>query len=214
VAVDAAPPPWRLAGPNACGLDEVGRGALAGPLVAAAVVLPEGYNHPLLRDSKLLSEKQREAIEPAIRKAALALQIIAIDVDVIDDRGVGWANRVAFERLIEKVDAPEYLADGNLVIRTTRRYQSVVGGDRLVSAVSAASIVAKVYRDRLMRELHPHFPDYHWADNKGYGTPYHLDAIYRRGMCLHHRRSFVHGDRPRLFDRAEPARGKPARSSA
>lgn len=212
--MDAAPPPWQLAGPNACGLDEVGRGALAGPLVAAAVVLPEGFTHPLLRDSKLLSEKQRETVEPAIRQAALALQIIAIEVALIDDRGVGWANRVAFEWLIETVDAPEYLADGNLVVRTSRRYLSVVGGDRLVSAISAASIVAKVYRDHLMRELHPHFPDYHWADNKGYGTPYHLGAIHRHGMCLHHRRSFVHLDQPRLFDREEADPGGPARYPA
>lgn len=197
--MDAARLPWQLAGPDACGLDEVGRGALAGPLVAAAVVLPPKFSHPLLRDSKLLSEKQRETIEPLIRAAAVALGVIVIEVELIDDRGLGWANRVAFERLIEGVSAPRYLADGNLRISTTRPYQSVIGGDRLVPAISAASIVAKVYRDHLMRELHPEFPHYHWASNKGYGTPHHLGAINRHGVCAHHRRSFIHGEQPELF---------------
>ncbi|MGC2191863.1 MAG: ribonuclease HII [Candidatus Dormiibacterota bacterium] len=186
---------------DACGLDEVGRGALAGPLVAAAVVLPANFNHPLLRDSKLLSESQRETIEPVIRREALALQVIAIEVAEIDDRGVGWANRIAFERLIEQVVAQEYLVDGNLVIRTGHRYRSVIGGDRLVPAISAASIVAKVFRDRLMRQLHPQYAHYGWERNKGYGTPHHLGAISRHGICLHHRRSFIHQDQPGLFDR-------------
>lgn len=199
MAVDAAPPLWQLAGPDDCGLDEVGRGALAGPLVAAAVVLPPRFRHSLLRDSKLLSEKQREVIEPLIRAAAVALQVIVIEVKLIDDRGLGWANRVAFERLIERVSAPKYLADGNLRISTTRPYQSVIGGDRLVPAISAASIVAKVYRDHLMRELDPEFPHYHWASNKGYGTPRHLGAIHQHGVCAHHRRSFIHEDQPELF---------------
>jgi ribonuclease HII len=203
VAVDAARLTWQLAHPHACGLDEVGRGALAGPLVAAAVVLPPGFAHPLLRDSKLLSERQRETIEPLIRAAAVALQVILIEVALIDDRGVGWANRVAFERLIEDVSAPEYLADGNLRISTTRRYQSVIGGDRLVPAISAASIVAKVYRDHLMRELHPDFPHYRWAENKGYGTPHHLGAIHQHGICSHHRRSFIHEEQPELFEELE-----------
>jgi ribonuclease HII len=207
VADDAARPPWQLAAPGACGLDEVGRGALAGPLVAAGVILPPGFSHPLLRDSKLLSAKQRETIEPLIRREALALQVIAIEVAVINDRGVGWANRVAFERLIEEVSAPAYLADGNLKIRTGRQYHSVVGGDRLVPAISAASIVAKVYRDRLMRDLHPDFPHYDWQGNKGYGTPRHLGAISRHGICHHHRLSFIHGEQPGLFDQVAWANG-------
>jgi len=200
VAEEPARPLWQLAAAGACGLDEVGRGALAGPLVAAAVVLPRDFTHPLLRDSKLLSEKQREAIEPAIRREAMAVQVISIEVAEIDDQGIGWANRVAFERLIEAVTAPEYLGDGNLAIRTQRQYRSVIGGDRLVPAISAASIVAKVYRDRLMRELHPHFAHYDWEHNKGYGSPHHLSAISRHGICHHHRRSFIHREQPGLFD--------------
>lgn len=197
---DPARPLWHLAASDACGLDEVGRGALAGPLVAAAIVLPVDFNHPLLRDSKLLSERQREMIEPVIRREALALQVITIEVAEIDDRGVGWANRIAFERLIEEVAAPEYIGDGNLPIRTKRRYRSLIGGDRLVPAISAASIVAKVYRDHLMRELHPQFAHYGWESNKGYGTPLHLSAISSYGICPHHRRSFIRREQPGLFD--------------
>lgn len=202
MAEDPASPVWQLVSADVCGLDEVGRGALAGPLVAAAVVLPDGFSHPLLRDSKLLSESQRETIEPVIRREALGLQVIAIEVAEIDDRGVGWANRIAFERLIEQVVAQEYLGDGNLVIRTGHRYRSVIGGDRLVPAISAASIVAKVFRDRLMRQLHPQYAHYDWERNKGYGTPHHLGAISRHGICIHHRRSFIHQVQPGLFDPA------------
>ncbi|MGH7641733.1 MAG: ribonuclease HII [Candidatus Dormibacteria bacterium] len=198
----AGHPSWQLAAADPCGLDEVGRGALAGPLVAAAVVLPPGFTHPLLRDSKLLSERQREMIEPVIREEALALQVASIQVDEIDARGVGWANRMAFELLVGSVVAPEYLGDGNLRIRTSRPYRSVVGGDRLVPAISAASIVAKVFRDRLMRELHPQFFHYGWDRNKGYGSPHHLSAIRRHGLCPHHRRSFIHLEEPGLFDQA------------
>jgi ribonuclease HII len=184
---------------GACGLDEVGRGALAGPLVAAAVVLPAGFDHPLLRDSKLLSARQRETVEPIIRSEALALEVVAIEVTVIDLRGVGWANRLAFEQLIGSIAAPLYLVDGNLVLSTERSYRSVIGGDRLVPAISAASIVAKVFRDQLMRELHPGFPQYGWEQNKGYGTPAHLSALSRHGPCPHHRTSFIHGEQQELF---------------
>ncbi|MGH7641285.1 MAG: ribonuclease HII [Candidatus Dormibacteria bacterium] len=192
-------PAWQGRAGSACGMDEVGRGALAGPLVAAAVILPHGFSHPLLRDSKLLSESQREEVEPFIRHAALALRVEAVPVPVIDRRGVGWANRIAFERLIRQVTAEAYLADGNLRLRTGRSYRSVVGGDRLVPAISAASIVAKVHRDRLMRKLHPRFPHYGWDENKGYGTPHHLLALQRHGPCRHHRLSFLHPSAPELF---------------
>lgn len=168
--------------------------------MAAAVVLPDRFHHPLLRDSKLLSEQQRETVEPVIRQEAIAVEVIAIEVAAIESRGLGWANRVAFQRLIEAVEAPAYLVDGNLTIATGRRYLSVVGGDRLVPAISAASIVAKVYRDRLMRALHPQFPHYAWDHNKGYGTPHHLGAISRHGTCCHHRSSFIHPPQPELFE--------------
>jgi ribonuclease HII len=99
---DQPPQPFPL---DACGLDEVGRGALAGPLVAAAVVLPKGFSHPLLRDSKLLSAHQREVVEPLIRQAAVSVEVVAIEAQLIDRWGVGWANRRAFELLIRAVPA-------------------------------------------------------------------------------------------------------------
>ncbi len=186
---------------DACGIDEVRRGALAGPHVAAAVVLPQGFSHPLLRDSKLLSPEQRELVEPVIRSQALALEIVSLSVAQIDRHGVGWANRVAFERLIKAVAAPLYIGDGTLRVRTRQRYIAVIDGDALVPAISAASIVAKVWRDRLMRQLHRRYPRYGWRENKGYGTPFHLAALRRHGPCCHHRRSFLHAEEPELdFD--------------
>ena len=200
MAEEQAPSPAPLFGAGSCGLDEVGRGALAGPLVAAAVVLPDGFSHPLLRDSKLLSEAQRESIEPLIRREAVALGVSSVGADLIDQRGLSWANRVVFERLIAMVGAREYLVDGNLVLASARHWRSIVGGDRLVPAISAASIVAKVYRDRLMRDLHPEFPDYGWDRNKGYGTEHHLRAISRVGVCPHPRLSFIHPEPRGLFE--------------
>ncbi len=181
-------------------MDEVGRGALAGPLVAAAVVLPRSFRHPLLRDSKQLTPHQREEVEPLIRRAARAVELVTIGVEVINRWGIGWANREAFRLLMDRIVAPMYLCDGNLVIPTPLVYRSVVGGDHLVPAISAASIVAKVHRDHLMRELHHHFPQYWWHSNKGYGTPAHLRALRQHGSCPHHRLSFIHPEQLELLE--------------
>ncbi len=170
----------------------MGRGSLAGPLVAAAVVLRPDFTHPLLRDSKRLTAAQRELVEPLIRQAAASLMVVEIGPEDIDRHGVGWANRRAFERLLAAVEASQYLVDGNLRLATTRAYTSLIGGDDLVPAISAASIVAKVHRDRLMRRLDHEFPGYSWAANKGYGSPAHLDALVKLGPTPHHRRSFLH----------------------
>jgi len=186
-------PPERGAGfpADACGMDEVGRGALAGPLVAAAVRLHPLFRHPLLRDSKRLSEAQRERIEPLIRGAAQALEIVSVSPHLIDQHGIGWANRTAFERLLELVSAPLCLIDGNLRLNSPARYLTVIRGDQLVPAISAASIVAKVHRDRLMRALAVEYPEYGWEGNKGYGSSQHLQAILVHGPSPHHRRSFI-----------------------
>ncbi|MHB1500575.1 MAG: ribonuclease HII [Candidatus Dormibacteria bacterium] len=188
----ADPGAGSAAGGSICGIDEVGRGSLAGPLVAAAVVLPPEFTHPLLRDSKRLTAAQRELVEPLIRRAAASLMVVEIGPEDIDRHGVGWANREAFERLLSAVEASQYLVDGNLRLATIRAYTSLIGGDNLVPAISAASIVAKVHRDRLMQHLDLKFPGYSWAANKGYGSPAHFDALVKLGPTPHHRLSFLH----------------------
>ena len=177
---------------GACGMDEVGRGALAGPLVAAAVILPPAFSHPLLRDSKLLTAIQRERVETAIREAATAVEVVEVSPQDIDLRGVGWANRWAFEELMRRVPAPLYLVDGNLRLDPGRPHRCIPGGDRLVRAISAASIVAKVHRDRLMVELDRLHPRFGWRRNKGYGSRDHLEALREIGPVELHRTTFVH----------------------
>jgi ribonuclease HII len=184
-----------------CGLDEVGRGPLAGPLVAAAVVLPpdlifsEAFPQLRFDDSKKLNSRQREAAADAIREVALALTVEAISVDEINAQGIGWANRTALERLIMRVDADRYTVDGNLKLanlgRKTKHVRCVVRADGSDQAVIAASIIAKVTRDRIMRDLHLDFPVYGWDHNMGYGTQAHVAALREYGSCAHHRQRFV-----------------------
>jgi len=174
-----------------CGLDEVGRGAYAGPLVAGAVILPPRFRHPLLRDSKLLTANQRETVAPVIKQKALAWAIAEVSTDEINIRGLGWANIDIFCRLVELVEADGYCCDGKFRIPAARPVHSLVAGDRLVPAVSAASIIAKVHRDSLMRRLHESAPQYNWASNKGYGAPEHRAAIVEHGPHPEHRRVFL-----------------------
>jgi ribonuclease HII len=180
---------WR--GFRLCGMDEVGRGAYAGPLVAAAVVLPERFRHPLLRDSKLLSARQREEVDAVLRVKAVAWAVAEVSVDDINARGLGWANVEIFCRLVDAVDADGYCCDGNLRIPVSRPLHSLVAGDRKVPAVSAASIIAKVHRDALMTRMHDEAPHYNWASNKGYGAPEHRAAIREHGPHPAHRRVFL-----------------------
>jgi ribonuclease HII len=184
-----------------CGLDEVGRGALAGPLVAAAVILPDdivdllGPLARFLRDSKTVSPARRRDMAAAIREHALALETVEIEVEAIDARGIGWANREAFRRLIATVGADEYVVDGKVrppvppeVLAQVRCFPRA---DAQVPAVSAASLVAKVHRDDLMARLHARYPDYGWESNAGYAAPMHLAALRARGPCCEHRAAFV-----------------------
>jgi ribonuclease HII len=174
-----------------CGMDEVGRGAYAGPLVAAAVVLPPRFRHPLLRDSKLLTPHQREVVAEVIRRRAVAWAVAEVPVVDINVRGLGWANVDIFRRLVDLVLADGYCCDGKLRINASRPVHSLVAGDRLVPSVSAASIIAKVHRDALMRRLHEDAPHYNWAQNKGYGAPEHRAAIREHGPHAEHRWVFL-----------------------
>ncbi|MFN2581751.1 MAG: ribonuclease HII [Candidatus Dormibacteria bacterium] len=174
-----------------CGMDEVGRGAYAGPLVAAAVVLPHRFRHPWLRDSKLLTAHQREVVAEIVRRRAVAWAIAEVSVDDINTRGLGWANVEIFRRLVDLVDADGYCCDGKLRIAAARPVHSLVAGDRLVPAVSAASIIAKVHRDALMRTMHDSAPHYNWAQNKGYGALAHRTAIREHGPHAQHRWVFM-----------------------
>jgi ribonuclease HII len=196
-ALLAAPPsPCRR-----CGLDEVGRGALAGPLVAAAVILPDDFTDRLgplvrfLRDSKTVSPARRRDLATAIRQHALALEIAAIGVAAINAHGIGWANREAFRLLIGAVSAHEYVVDGKvrppIPAELAARVRCFPKADATVPAVSAASLVAKVYRDDLMAGLHSTYPHFGWDSNAGYAAPIHLAALRTHGPCPEHRAAFV-----------------------
>lgn len=174
-----------------CGLDEVGRGALAGPLVAAAVILPAGFHDPAIRDSKLQTAPARERAAATIREHALAIEILAIEADEIDRIGVGEANRRIFERLIEMVDADLFIVDGTLRLASAKRTLCLIKGDQRVPAVAAASIIAKTTRDARMVRAAAMAPDYLWHKNKGYGTPEHIGALKSLGPHMLHRKSFL-----------------------
>ncbi|HLJ80296.1 MAG TPA: ribonuclease HII, partial [Ktedonobacterales bacterium] len=194
-------PPSDLSPLLCCGLDEVGRGALAGPLVAAAVILPDDFMERLgplarfLRDSKTVPAPRRIEMAERFREHALTVEVVAISVSLINRRGIGWANREAFRRLIARIDADEYVVDGRVRPLASPERQAhvrcLVKADALVPAVSAASLVAKVYRDTLMCELHRRHSAFAWNQNAGYGTPAHLAALREHGPCAEHRTLFV-----------------------
>ena len=184
-----------------CGLGEVGRGPLAGPLVAAAVIFPQDFRFAEsvpdlhLRDSKKLTARAREELALFIEQYALAVKTNVVTVDEINAHGIGWANRTVFERLILDIEAYTYIVDGNLKFdglgERAERVQSVVRADEVQEAVSAASIIAKIGRDMMMKALHNAFPMYGWDHNKGYGTQAHIAALQQYGPCRLHRTQFV-----------------------
>ena len=199
-------PGIELAHRNVAGIDEVGRGCLAGPVVAAAVILPTGYFLAGLTDSKLIPAKKREILDKDIRKDAIAWSLGVVWPEIIDKVNILQATLLAMSRaaaaLRTKPDLllidgkhviPEnYFEDAPLVRhRPFRpRQKAIVRGDRSVAAISAASILAKTFRDRLMTMMAERYPGYGLEQHKGYGTKAHLDAIGRLGLCPQHRRSF------------------------
>ena len=184
---------WRFQGLTLiAGVDEVGRGPLAGPVVAAAVILPAGVALPGLRDSKRLSLEVRVELDGQIRAQALALALREVGPRQIERQGILAASLSAMAQAIRALTpVPEMvLVDGNQPLPLTYPQQPVIKGDDLCPSISAASIVAKVYRDGLMADLHRRFPQYNFARHKGYATAEHLEALRCWGPCVLHRRTF------------------------
>jgi len=174
-----------------CGVDEAGRGPLAGPVVAAAVVFNEGYQNPLIKDSKAISAKQRDAMFEQIKATALAWSIIAVGPRRIEQLNILQATKLAMRLAVERVEADLVLIDGNQPITCRFPQRTVVGGDRLHVEISAASILAKVWRDRLMETLGERYPGYGLEKHAGYPTPSHKKAILELGPCRAHRKTFA-----------------------
>lgn len=190
------------------GCDEAGRGPLAGPVYAAAVILPRDFRHPLLNDSKQLSEKARETLRPVIEREAVAWAVEAVSPAEIDELNILWASVTGMQRAVLRLDpAPEFLlVDGNK-FRSFGRYgkndwRTVVHGDATYASIAAASVLAKTYRDEFMRELAAEYPAYGWERNMGYPTAEHIAAIRAHGYTPWHRASFhVKELEENLFDR-------------
>ncbi len=174
------------------GVDEVGRGPLAGPVVAAAVILPDPAELPGLTDSKLLKASQRESLDQQVRQQALAWAIAEVAVADIEVLGIGVASLRAMAQAVQDLQPPPdlVLVDGPWRLPLDVAQQPVIQGDRLCPSIAAASILAKVHRDRRMQEYHRLYPHYNFAGHKGYATREHLEAIRRWGPCPLHRRTF------------------------
>jgi ribonuclease HII len=176
------------------GVDEAGRGPLAGPVVVAAVVLDASRRIRGLADSKVLSEAQRETLAPRIRERALAWAVIAVDIDEIEQLNILGATLAGMTRALLALSVAPTLAliDGNRLPKNLPcAGHAIIGGDASEAAISAASILAKTERDRIMREFDPLHPGYGFAQHKGYPTPEHFAALERLGPCAIHRRGFA-----------------------
>jgi ribonuclease HII len=175
------------------GVDEAGRGPLAGPVVVAAVILPAKYELDTLDDSKRLSALKRERLAPQIKAQAIAYTVEYVDVDEIDRVNILQATLNGMQRAVEKLEPPpdRVLIDGNRAPHLSCEVKTVIGGDRLVASISAASVLAKVYRDHLMQSMHQLYPDYGFDQHKGYPTAHHLERLKVLGPCPIHRKSFA-----------------------
>lgn len=176
-----------------CGVDEAGRGPLAGPVCAAAVILPEGYEIPGLNDSKQLTDKKRRELFPIIKEQAIAYGISMVDEKIIDEINILNATFQAMHEAIAQLEPKPDLAliDGNRVTDFGVEAMAVVKGDAKDASIAAASILAKVTRDMYMEKMDQEYPQYGFAVHKGYGTRRHYDAIREYGMCPIHRQTFL-----------------------
>ena len=175
------------------GVDEAGRGPLAGPVVAAAVILDDQKRILGLNDSKVLTALQRDRLYDKIREKALCCSVGMASVHEIDELNIYHATMLAMKRAVEglRLKPVKVLVDGNRLPKWDVLSEAIVDGDAKVKSISAASIIAKVTRDRMLVELHAQFPQYGFASHKGYSTPEHLQALRLHGPCVHHRRHFA-----------------------
>lgn len=175
------------------GCDEAGRGCYAGPVFAAAVILPKDFHHPLLNDSKQVKEKDRNALRQIIEANAISYGVAMLDNDAIDTSNILKASFKAMHLAIDQLKPKPklLLIDGNRFTPYKKTpHHCIVKGDGKFAAIAAASILAKTYRDAYMQTLHLEFPQYGWDNNKGYGTLTHRKAIEQYGLCKYHRKSF------------------------
>lgn len=185
--------PYHRKRKNEAGCDEAGRGCFAGPVFAAAVILPKDFYHPELNDSKLLTAEQREMLRVYIEKHALYYAVSMVDNAEIDVINILRASFKAMHLSLDKlpVEPSLILVDGNRFTSWRNvKHICIIKGDGIYASIAAASVLAKTYRDDYMRQLHEEFPQYNWGQNKGYGTPEHRRAIEQHGLCKYHRKSF------------------------
>ena len=176
-----------------CGTDEAGRGCLAGPVTAAAILLPENFSLDLLNDSKKLSEKVRDKLKPIIEEKAISFSVTHLEPKIIDEINILNASIKAMQESILKLNpTPLYIiVDGNRFKPTNNiPYSTIIKGDSKYMSIAAASVLAKTYRDEYMNKIHEEFPMYNWKQNKGYPTKEHREAIRKYGTTKYHRLSF------------------------
>lgn len=183
---------WLMGITRLAGLDEAGRGPLAGPVVAAAVIFEPDVSIPFVNDSKKLTEKRREELYHLIREKAVTVGVGLVSHDVIYRINILQASMLAMNKAVDqlKVQPEQLLVDGNFFRHEKFPVENIIKGDSLSHSIAAASIIAKVTRDSLMREYDQVFPHYGFAQHKGYGTRDHVAAIHRHGLCEIHRRTF------------------------
>ena len=193
-----------IAGRIEAGCDEAGRGCLAGPVTAAAVILPPDFDNELINDSKQLTERQRERLRPVIEREAVAWAVEAVSAEEIDRLNILGASLEGMRRAVRRLGVrPDFLLiDGNRFRPFDGYpYLTVVHGDATYASIAAASVLAKTWRDEHMRELARQYPEYGWEHNMGYPTPEHIAAIKAHGYCPEHRKSFHPKElEPSLFD--------------
>lgn len=178
------------------GCDEAGRGPLAGPVYAAAVILPKDFHHPLLNDSKKMTRRERDLLRPVIEAEAVSWAVEAVSPAEIDSLNILWASVIGMQRAVLRLDPkPQFLLiDGNRFrpfdTYTRKDYQMVVHGDATYASIAAASVLAKTWRDEFMEKIAAEYPEYGWERNMGYPTPEHIEAIRKHGLTPWHRLSF------------------------